>query len=366
VFSGDLWAGAEVVIAALLERLLCDRGLQIIALSLNDGELTQRLRGLGIETHVVPESRHTFGGIVWRATGLLRGRALDVVHSHRYKENLLGLILAKRVGARALVATVHGLPESADRENVGAPLGWKSRLDYLILRRCYSRIVAVSNEMRRTLIERRGFAASRVETIHNGTAFAPFTPAAFSKKNGTAHVGTVARMVPVKDLDLFLRVGATLRETTRDLRLSVLGDGPLKPALEQRIRDLGIAECTTFVPPSTDPAPYYASLDIYLNTSRHEGLPMSVLEAMASARAIVAPRIGGIPEIIADGEDGFLVDGRDPGDFARRCLELIGSADLRETMGRKAVRTVTARFSAQHMAENYARLYRRLCGETRS
>jgi glycosyltransferase involved in cell wall biosynthesis len=366
VFSGDLWAGAEVVIASLLGRLIRDPGLQIIALGLNDGELTQRLRGLGVETHVVPESRHSLGGIVWQAIGALRGRALDVVHSHRYKENLLGLVLSKRAGARGLVATVHGLPESGDREKPRAPLGWKSRLDYLILRRCFGRTVAVSDDMRRTLIERRGFASSRVETIHNGTAFAPSAPAAVSKRNGTTHVGTVARMVPVKDLDLFLRVGASLRETTRDLRLSVLGDGPLRPALEQRVRDLCIADCTTFVPPSTDPAPYYASLDIYLNTSWHEGLPMSVLEAMASARAIVAARVGGIPEIIEDGEDGLLVEGRDPPEFARRCLELIGSADLRSTIGRNAVRTVTARFSAQHMAEKYARLYRRLCGEARS
>jgi len=365
VFSGDLWAGAEVVIASLLGGLVCDPGLRIIALALNDGELTRRLRGLGIETHVVPESRHSLGGIAWRAIRALRGRTVDVVHSHRYKENLLGLVLAKRAGARALVATVHGLPEPGDREAPWAPLGLKSRLDYLILRRCFSRTVAVSADMRRILIERRGFASSSVETIYNGTVLAPPAPDAASKRNGTIHVGTVARMVPVKDLDLFLRVGASLRETTRDLRLSVLGDGPLRPALEQLARDLRIADCTTFVPPSTDPAPYYASLDIYLNTSRHEGLPMSVLEAMASARAIVAARVGGIPEIIADGEDGLLVDGRHPPEFARRCLELIGSADRRATIGRNAARTVTARFSAQRMAESYARLYRGLCGEAR-
>jgi glycosyltransferase involved in cell wall biosynthesis len=171
-------------------------------------------------------------------------------------------------------------------------------------------------------------------------------------------------MVPVKDLDLFLRVGASLRETTRDLRLSVLGDGPLRSALERRARDLRIADCTTFVAPSADPAPYYASLDIYLNTSRHEGLPMSVLEAMASARAVVAAKVGGIPEIITDGEDGLLVEGRRPAEFARRCLELIGSADLRGSIGRSAVKTVSARFSAQRMADNYAGLYRRLCGGT--
>ena len=112
VFSGDLWAGAEVAIFNLLCGLQEQRGLRVLALSLNEGMLTERLRQAGIATHVIPEARHGLGGILTRARRVLRGADVTILHSHRYKENLLAWLLARGLGISQLITTMHGLPES--------------------------------------------------------------------------------------------------------------------------------------------------------------------------------------------------------------------------------------------------------------
>jgi glycosyltransferase involved in cell wall biosynthesis len=107
---------------------------------------------------------------------------------------------------------------------------------------------------------------------------------------------------------------------------------------------------------------YYKSLDIYLNTSLHEGIPMSVLEAMACGVPVVAAKVGGLAEIIADGRDGFLVESRNPEDYARRCADLIGDMNLRQSVRESAVRRVESDFSAGRMTRDYTSLYLSLLG----
>jgi glycosyltransferase involved in cell wall biosynthesis len=119
-----------------------------------------------------------------------------------------------------------------------------------------------------------------------------------------------------------------------------------------------------FLAPRPDPFDYYRSLDLYLNTSVHEGLPLSVIEAMACGKPVVSAAVGGIPEIVADGEDGFLVEGRDPERFAEQCRALIRDAPLRRSMGEHAAASVHSSLSAEAMAQAYRRLYEE-CGANR-
>jgi glycosyltransferase involved in cell wall biosynthesis len=117
-----------------------------------------------------------------------------------------------------------------------------------------------------------------------------------------------------------------------------------------------------FVTPRPDPFGYYRSLDLYLSTSVHEGLPLSVVEAMACGKPVVSAAVGGIPEIVVDGEDGFLVKGRDPQQFAERCRALMGDARLRSEMGERAAASAHTRLSAATMAQAYRRLYEKSGG----
>jgi len=358
IFSGDLWAGAEVVIFNLLRQLNESSGLRVVALSLNEGLLVEKLRAAGVFTHVIPEAHHSFAAILVRMARLFRGQRVAAIHSHRYKENLLAWLLARWIGARDLFTTVHGLPEPADSSAREArTVRWRARLDYAVVKR-FRCAVAVSEEMKAALIRQYGFRAEQLRVIHNGAAFPPVSFDAPNGLNGDCfHIGTVARLVPIKGLDLFLDAAAAIRREAPEARFSVLGDGPLRANLMQKAADLRLQECVTFLSPRPDPIAFYRTLHLYLNTSLHEGIPLSMIEAMACGTPVVSSAVGGIPEIVTDAKEGFLVKRRDADLFARRCLGLMRDDGLRRTMGAHAAVRARSRFSTSVMAGAYRQLY---------
>jgi glycosyltransferase involved in cell wall biosynthesis/protein-tyrosine-phosphatase len=366
LFSGDLWAGSEVAIFNLLSSLARDPSLSVLAVSLNEGELTDRLRGAGIPTHVIPESQHGLAGILARAAQILRGTDVHVLHSHRYKENVLAALLATWLRIPTLITTIHGLPESPTTSTREARRArWRARLDYWIVRRMFSTAVAVSDEMKGVLTRQYRLRPDRVDVIRNGGRF-PLRAAPTRSPGDAFHIGTVGRMVPIKGLDLFLDAAAALRRQTPRVRFSILGDGPLRDDLARQARELGIDDCLDFVAPRPDPFAYYNSLDVYVNTSHHEGLPLSVVEAMACGKPIVSAAVGGIPEVVTHGEHGFLVQEREAGRFADWYLTLMRDDSLRTTMGERAATMAHSRLSAQAMADAYRGLYDRYVTGTES
>jgi glycosyltransferase involved in cell wall biosynthesis len=164
-------------------------------------------------------------------------------------------------------------------------------------------------------------------------------------------------MVPVKGLELFLDIAAAVRRETPFVRFSLLGDGPLREELARRATELNLGDCLEFMAPRLDPVPYYRTLDLYLNTSLHEGMPMSVVEAMACGTPVVSSAVGGIPEIVTHGEHGFLVDGREAAPFAEWCLRLMRDDHLRRMMSERASARARSSFSASAMARAYRGLY---------
>lgn len=362
IFSGDLWAGAEVVIFNLVNKLKDDPSLKIIALSLNEGVLTEKLQEGKVETYVIPEALHSFPRIFLKAFNLLFRKRINIIHSHRYKENLLALFLAQSMGLKQLVATLHGLPESPLHGRNGEKLiRLKTKMDYFILKYYFTHVVAVSQVMKRTLIQKYGFDQGKVDVIHNGTPLPLLSPSRDHSTHDYFHIGTVGRMVPVKDFNLFLEVVTQIKRQNKKVRFSILGDGPLKEQLIQKAKDLKIEDSVEFLSPRPNPSPYYQSLDLYLNVSLHEGIPLSILEAMACGKPVVAPKVGGIPEIISDGEQGLLVEGREPEKFVLPCLRLIQNEDLRIMMGENASKRVVSCFSDFKMVESYNQLYQQIC-----
>lgn len=365
LFSGDLWAGAEVMVYNLLSKLKEEPNLKIIALSLSEGILAGKLRDAGIETYVIPETRNSFAKILLKAFNLLKKKKIDIIHSHRYKENLFGFLLAKAMGVKRLITTMHGLSEppltsTSTLISTSQQVGLMTKIDYFILNHFFNHIVAVSNEMKKVLVERYHFNPDKVEVIYNGIPI-PFAqrsmPSAPCSMPSIFHIGTVGRMVPVKDFNLFLEIAAEIMKQTNNVHFTILGDGPLKDKLTQKAKDLKIQHCVEFLSPRPDPFPYYQSFNLYLNTSVHEGIPLSILEAMSCGKPVVAPKVGGIPEIISDGESGVLFEAREPKKIADSCLRLMQDKGMRSAIGKKASKRIAEYFSSSKMAGCYQRLY---------
>jgi len=388
IFSGDLWAGAEVMVFNLLRRLKEYPGVHLAAISLNEGILSSRLKSMGIVTHVIPENEFGFWRILERAKEVVSGKRIDVIHAHRYKENLLALLLRKGCQpTAALVTTLHGLSEfySPKDRLTGA-------VNNFCLRRYFSKVIGVSKEIERGLIGRYGYPQDAVDVIYNGIevdndriihdtfqTIHPHTsplpsvlgrPTAAREKGafyeaangGVFYIGTVGRMVPVKDYDLFIEIAAEIYRQRPNAVFSILGEGPLKSELEKRAVEMGLSDVFKFMPPVEDPFPYYRQLDLYVNTSRHEGIPLSVLEAMSCGVPVVAPAVGGLPEIISSEAEGSLVQQRTPENFARACLRLMDNPELRNRIGHRGQERIKAAFTAEKMGEAYYRLYKDITG----
>jgi glycosyltransferase involved in cell wall biosynthesis len=357
LISGDLWAGAEVVVCHLLKDLRAFTDLNLTVILLNEGRLAKELREAGLPVQVVDESRHSFPRIANAIRKIIAQHPPDIIHSHRYKENLLAFLASRFYPGVCLIATQHGLPESHG-QSVSLTGRLTSKANFFALSRYFQKVVAVSGDIRKYFVNDLGFRAERVAVIHNGIKI---TPTVCSKAAGGSFViGSSGRLFPVKDYPLMVRIAQELA-SDKKIYFALAGDGPERGALEKSIDECGLAGHFSLKGHLEVMDSFYAGLDLYLNTSVHEGIPITILEAMALGLPVVAPRVGGFGEIIEDGVEGFLVPSRDPKAFAEKCL-LLQDANLRQRMGQAARVKVARDFSAEHMARQYYQLYRELAG----
>jgi glycosyltransferase involved in cell wall biosynthesis len=176
-------------------------------------------------------------------------------------------------------------------------------------------------------------------------------------------VGWVGRMTAVKRTDLVVRTLERLVQDGVDARLLLVGDGPDRDGLERYAHELGVARRCLFLGYQEDVARWYDAIDVLLLPSVNEGTPVSVIEALAAERPAVATRVGGIPDVIRDGVDGFLVDSDDPGELAARLAELAKDPPQRAAMGAAGRVRVLERYSVDRLIDDIDRLYRELLAD---
>ena len=348
IASGDLWAGAEVQIASLLGELKSFPDIEVAAVLLNRGRLYGELVSMGIPTEVYSEQELTSWTIFQSLCTFIREWHPDVVHTHRYKENILGGIAAKLDKTPLIVQTVHGIEERLS--------GWaRARMfTYSLFNQAITRfiadgIVGVSQEI--TSLLRLQYPKSTTVCIHNGidTSSVRSSQSVGAKRKefqiseSTLVVVSVGRLMPVKGIEYLLSaVSLCLKDTDKlDLRLVIVGDGPSRAALEGLAIQLGIAQYTLFLGARNDVYDLINMFDIFVLPSLHEGIPMALLEAMALERAIVASRVGGIPEVIDNMIEGKLAPAQDVQALKEAILELARSPNLRARLGRSARERVT-------------------------
>jgi glycosyltransferase involved in cell wall biosynthesis len=173
-------------------------------------------------------------------------------------------------------------------------------------------------------------------------------------------VGWIGRMTGVKRTEDVLRAFRRLRDRGIDACLCMIGDGPDRPAVERRAHELGVMRDTLFLGYQEEVAPYYAAFDAMILPSINEGTPVSAIEALAAGRPVVATRVGGVPDVVREGEDGFLVDPGDVDALADRLARLAADPELRERLGAAGRARVIPRYSVERLVDNVDRLYRSL------
>ncbi|MEA5115927.1 MAG: glycosyltransferase family 4 protein [Geobacteraceae bacterium] len=343
----------------LLRRLCSYDDLDISVILLNGGKLADGLVDRGIPVHVINEHQYSFPKIAGQIRNMAAQDPPHLIHSHRYKENFLAFLASRFRDGIKLVSTQHGLPEFHGKTaSVNARI--ISSVNFLVLSRNFT-TVAVSADIHNALVSRFGFRKEGVEIIHNGINLpdSRLSP----PERGNFVIGSSGRLFPVKDYPLMVDIAtAVVSGNHGNVRFELAGDGPERQSLETRAAHLGVKDRFDFKGHVDDMDSFYQGLDLYINTSLHEGIPMTILEAMGHGLPIIAPAVGGITEIIEDGKEGFLIDTRNPQDFAEKCLLLKNDRELWERMSRAALEKAERCFSAEIMAEKYYRLYKRITG----
>jgi glycosyltransferase involved in cell wall biosynthesis len=295
----------------------------------------------------------------------MRQQQPDILHTHRYKENILGGAASRMSGRARLVKTIHGLPEPFTAWR-NARARFYQMLDGLITRRYYDKVICVSREIMDIQTLRLG--RERVLCIHNAIDLRTCRPILdratvrreLGLENDWPTLGAIGRLVRIKGIDVLLEAGRQLRRKVPKLHILVVGEGPQAEALKRRAAHLGLEDVVIFTGFRSDIADVLAALDVFVLPSLSEGVPMIMLEAMAVGVPIVSTRVGGASEILRDGETALLVEPREPLPLASACERMLQDNVLADRLVRSARTYVEEHHSASNMAERVAELYRSL------
>lgn len=366
VISSRGFYGAENVVEQLCTALQQEGHAASIAL-LNcspspDHPLLARAANAGVPAFHLPcRSRIEFRTL--RALrGILQENAIDVLHTHNYKSDVYGYLASRGLGI-PLIATCHNWTDTT------IPLRLYGVLDRMMLAR-FEHIVAVSSTVARRLRLARLSSAS-ISQISNGVILPPLSarisgadsPIAGSPATGPLVIGAVTRLSPEKGVDILLHAAAEALSQGLRGRFVIAGDGPEREALLTLSRELGIAEQVTFLGFQPDIRSLLATFDMFVQPSRMDAMPMSVLEAMSAGLPVIASALGSIPELIEDGERGLLVPAGDSGAIARGLLRLAQDSESRRRLGTAAREYVALHKTASAMARHYLALYASALGE---
>lgn len=331
IIAGDQWAGAEVQAAHLLAGLVRRNGLELSAILFAEGLLAQDLRRAGVDVTVFEEAQLGRRRLLTAIAKALRVHRPHIVHTHHYKENILGGLAGRLAGLTCFVRTEHGHPElfrGFDRVKMVVYEG----LDDLFARYGTRAIIAVSRELYTELTRR--FPRPHVALILNGLHSARITvttaPARLREQLGIGPeapvFGTAGRLVPVKGLAPFLGAARVILEKQPEAHFLIAGEGPLRSELEATARRLGIHAAVSFVGFRPDIVDLINLMDVFVLPSLSEGRPMVLLEAMTLGRPIVASAVGGIPDLLAARPATWLVPPGDERALTDACLQALGAA----------------------------------------
>lgn len=300
---------------------------------------------------------------------LVRRFRPDIVHTHTAKAGMLGRLGAV-LGERPrplIVHTYHGHV----LEGYFGPLQNRAyRIAERRLARVSDRLVGVSQATVDDLVRLRIAEPDKFRVIPVGLDLRRFADAdeaagaAFRKRIGVdgdeVLLTYVGRLVPIKHVDVALRALAHAREAGVPARLAIVGDGECRPALERLTAELGLGGTVSFVGYMQDASPAAAAADVAVLSSNNEGTPVSLIEASAAGVPAVATAVGGVPDVVADGETGLLVRREDEKALAEAIGRLARDPELRARLGANARQHVLERFSSERLVRDIEALYREL------
>jgi glycosyltransferase involved in cell wall biosynthesis len=301
---------------------------------------------------------------------LIRRERPQILHTHTAKAGAVGRVAALLAGDARPPIVVHTFHGHVLRGYFDPLRAYGFRLLERWLATKTTKLIAVGPQVRDDLVALGVAPAEKFAVIRLGielegrVAATPEARAETRRLLGVPDdafvVGWIGRMTGVKNTDDVLAATKLLRDRGVDGWLLMVGDGPDRERIEQRAHQLGIVKRCLFLGYQEDVAPWYQAFDAMILPSVNEGTPVSAIESLAAGRPVVATRVGGVPDVVEDGEDGFLVEPGDPSALAERLARLAAEPQLRERMGEHGRSRVPQRYAVERLVDDIDRLYREL------
>ena len=296
---------------------------------------------------------------ILRLSRTFKQKKYDIVHTHLYAADVIGITAAILAGIPRIVKSVH---------NIG---NWKTKKKILhdrILSKFIDRVVCCSESVREFTLRQERLKRDKTITIYQGIDMAKFNVkinrTEYIKKIGLnpnfKTVGTVARLVPIKGHVYLLEAIPLILKSCPDTQFLLIGDGPLKEKLYSSIKDKPYKEKIHFLGSRSDIPELLSLLDVFVLPSLSEGLGIVILEAMAAQLPVVASRIDTIAEAVIDKQTGFLVETANAEQLAAMIIQLLMNDELRKKMGENGKERVKTHFSMSEMIQQIQKLYKHL------
>ncbi len=299
------------------------------------------------------------------ATLIRRRGRYDIVHFHGASIPLFVSLPFLKMMGKKVVAKVAAANLGTEAGALAGRYWFVGDLLVRMIRRVDA-FIAISDEIRDGL-RRDGVGQARIHRISNFVETGTFFPPARGEKErlkaafgyeGKTLVLFAGRLVPRKGVECLLRAWTAVVPEFPDARLLILGDGPLQEPLEMTAADLGISESARFAGRVDNVPEYLRAADVFVLPSLQEGLPNSLLEAMASGLPVIATTIGGTVDVVREGRDAVLVAPGDPAALGKGLKFLVGDPAARESLGKAALESIAASYGLETICRRYFELYR--------
>jgi L-malate glycosyltransferase len=355
--------GAEDLVAAIVRGLDPGHFAAGVACLGFPGPVGEELQAAGYPVSYLglDLKRASFGRLVGEVRRLLKELRPDLLHTHLYHPNLYGRLAALGLGI-PVVAAVH---------NSYTRVKFHRRLWNYLLGRTADRVLVGSAQVWDDVRHYDGVPASRLLLLPYGIRLEELETS-LSREDARQTLGVsgfvmgaVGRLEEQKGHLYLLEALAQVRQDLPDATLLLVGDGRLRADLERRTRELGLAGQVRFLGTRRDLPLIYRALDLFVQPSRWEGLPLALLKAMGAGLPVLATRVSGVREVIDDGLNGRLVEPGNPQALARVLVELYRQPEARARLGAAAQLTIRENYSLKAMLAQLARLYLELCQQKR-